>query len=78
MDQQESEYFKWLLRKCKVNLNTEQHKQLIEEIDVTLKKLLGTYGDEIHRYQEEPEQTTGEQNGNNDSTDSANTINNAD
>jgi chromatin remodeling complex protein RSC6 len=53
MDPQEAEYFKWLLRKCKVNLNTEQNKDLIAEIDTSLKKLLGTYGDEIHRYQEE-------------------------
>jgi hypothetical protein len=54
MEQHEAEYFKWLLRKCKVNLNTEQHKGLIAELDDAIKKLVGTYGNKIDRY-EEPE-----------------------
>lgn len=57
MDPNEKQYFLWLLRKCKVNLQTEFNQQLITEIDETIKKLLGTHGDEIHRYEPEPEET---------------------
>lgn len=55
MEGQEKEYFLWLLRKCKVNLQSEFNQQLITEIDDTIKKLVGTHGDEIHRYEPEPE-----------------------
>lgn len=57
MEGQEKEYFLWLLRKCKVNLQSEFNQQLITEIDDTIKKLVGTHGDVIHRYEPEPEQT---------------------
>lgn len=57
MDPNQKQYFLWLLRKCKVNLQTEFNQQLITEIDETIKKLLGTHGDVIHRYELEPEET---------------------
>lgn len=61
MDPNEKQYFIWLLRKCKVNLNTEVHKQLIAELDEVIKKLIGTHGDEIHRYVPDEEEIKNEQ-----------------
>jgi glutathione peroxidase-family protein len=61
MEAQEKEYFLWLLRKCKVNLQSEFNQQLITEIDQTIKKLVGTHGDVIQRYEPDPEPETKEE-----------------